>query len=187
MSRVLILLGCVGLTGAVGCGLSGSAPGMHTVTVAVPDSGRDDARATTGGHLPPVPSVRGPLAIKVIYPAPGDRLDARDSSFIFGSVGSGEASLTINGQPVTVWPNGAWIGWIAFPRDSVMQLELTARNDVDSSHLSYEVHRAGRYVPPESGVWVDAGSISPQGRVWWPSGEYLPLSVRAAEGAQVRA
>ncbi|MEP7327055.1 MAG: N-acetylmuramoyl-L-alanine amidase [Gemmatimonadota bacterium] len=187
MSRVLILLGCLGLAGTVGCGLSGSAPGMQPMAVSVPDSTRDRPTITPAGHLPPVPVARGPLAIKVVYPSSADRVVARDSSFIFGSVGSGDVTLTVNGQPVAVWPNGAWIGWVALPRDSVMDLEITARNAVDSTHLSYTARRSGRFTPPQSGVWIDPASVSPQGRIWWPAGELLPLSVRAAEGARVRA
>jgi len=187
MSRVPILLGCLGLVGVAGCNLSRSAPGMQPMTVAVPDSTRESPGVASSGRLPPVPVVKGPIAIKVVYPAPDDRVDARDSSFIFGSVGTGDARLTVNGQPVTVWPNGAWIGWIALPRDSVMRLAVSARNTVDSITVTYEVHRAGRFVAPESGIWIDSTSISPQGRIWWPAGEFLSLSVRAAEGAQVRA
>ena len=185
MNRVLILLGYLGLGGAVGCSRSQPAPGMQPVAVAVPE-GEWDHPTRSSSLLPPVPAVRGPLAIKVVYPSPLDRVDARDSSFIFGSVGSGDASLTINGQPVTVWPNGAWIGWIAFPLDSVMQMDLVARNATDSTRLGYEVRRTVRFVPPAAGVWIDSTSISPQGRIWWPAGEYLPLSVRAAEGSEVR-
>src|SRR5690606_8104516 len=78
--------------------------------------------------LPPVPAVTGPLAIRVVYPPAGGVVNAGDSSFVFGSVGDGSAALRINGQAVRVWPNGAWLGWIEFPRDSVMRLELEASN-----------------------------------------------------------
>ena len=102
------------------------------------------APAATAGALPPVPEVRGPLALKVVYPSPGDVVVARDSSFIFGSAGSGDARVTINGAPVRVWPNGAWIGWIAFPRDSVMQFDILARTPTDSAHLAYTAKRTPR-------------------------------------------
>src|SRR4051812_30836741 len=82
---------------------------------------RDSLSDSTGpAALPPVPRVEGPLHINVVYPAPNDVVEARDSSFLFGSVGNGGATLTINGQPVRVWPNGAWLAWIAFPPDSQM-------------------------------------------------------------------
>src|ERR1700741_1140071 len=62
--------------------------------------------------LPPVPEVRGPLRINVVYPKADQMLTVRDSNFIFGSVGSGDAALHINGIPVPVWPNGAFMGWL---------------------------------------------------------------------------
>lgn len=185
MSRVLNLSALLGLAGLVACSRSQPASNVSPVGQPVMDSGRIGPRPSSG-RLPPVPAVRGPLAIQVIYPSPGDRIEAGDSSFIFGSVGSGDASLTINGQPVTVWPNGAWIGWIAYPRDTLAHLELVARNPTDSTALGYDVHRVHRFVPP-TGLWLDSNSMSPAGKVWWPANEWLPLSVRAAEGAQVRA
>ncbi len=155
----------------------------------VADSPKDPASAsvddsTTG--LPPVASIRGPLEIKVVYPTPEDVVDAQDSSFMHGSLGDGDASLTVNGIPVKVWPNGAWLAWLPLPSDSLMQFTLEARTATDSARLVYFVRRAPRFIPPPTGVWIDSTSLAPQGRVWWPAREYLPVSVRAAEGATVR-
>ncbi len=145
-------------------------------------------RAAAGGEnpLPAVPLVTGPLEIQVAYPAPTDVVDARDSSFLFGTVGTGLASLTINGAPVKVWPNGAWLAWVALPPDSVMAFELVARTPGDTAALTWLVRRAPRFTPPDSGAWVDSTSLAPAGRVWWPRDEALPVSVRAAAGATVR-
>jgi N-acetylmuramoyl-L-alanine amidase len=133
-----------------------------------------------------MPEVRGPLALKVVYPSPGDVVDARDSSFIFGSAGSGDAVVTVNGAPVRVWPNGAWIGWIAFPRDSVMRFDIVARTPGDSARLEYSARRTMRSQPPTAPVWIDSTSISPRGDVWLPRDEYATVSVRAAEGSSLR-
>ena len=136
-------------------------------------------------HQPPVPVVRGPLALKVAYPAPGDVVATRDSSFIFGSAGSGDAIVTINGAPVRVWPNGAWIGWIAFPPDSMMAFDISARTPTDSTRLVYTVRRQPRSAPPAAALWIDSTSIAPRGDVWLPRDEYLTLTVRAAEGSSL--
>jgi N-acetylmuramoyl-L-alanine amidase len=48
----------------------------------------------------------------------------------------------------------------------------------------YETRRVRRSAP-SPGLWLDSLSISPRGHAWWPAGEYLPVSVRAAEGAAV--
>src|SRR5512141_128763 len=150
-----------------------------------PAAGGAEARASAS-HLPPVPEVRGPLALKVVYPSPGDVVDARDSSFIFGSAGSGDAVVTVNGAPVRVWPNGAWIGWIAFPRDSLMRFDIAARTPTDSAHLEFTAKRAIRAQPPSAPVWIDSTSISPRGDVWLPRDEYATVAVRAAEASSLR-
>ena len=93
--------------------------------------------------LPPVPEVRGPLQITVVYPKPDQLLTARDSNFIFGSVGSGDAALRINGVPVPVWPNGAFMGWLAVPPDGAPRYELLAGNSVGNARLVVPVR-----VPP---------------------------------------
>jgi N-acetylmuramoyl-L-alanine amidase len=122
----------------------------------------------------------------VIYPRQDDIVAAGDSSFIFGSLGTGQAVLRINDQTVRVWPNGAWLGWIAFPRDSVMSFTIEATRAEEVVRATHVVRRARRFVPPRRAAWVDSGSMQPAGRVWWPAGEPIHLSVRAAEGAAVR-
>jgi N-acetylmuramoyl-L-alanine amidase len=130
-----------------------------------------------------------PIALRVVYPALEDRVRVRDSSFLFGSVSSGNVRLSINGSPVRVWPNGAWLAWLPFPPDSVMQFRIEARSGQDSSVMSYPVRRDPRFLPGEvtSGrAWIDSMSLSPRGQVWVPPDEYITLSARAVEGAKVR-
>lgn len=141
------------------------------------------------GPAPASVTVKDPIDLRVVYPAPEDRVRVRDSSFLLGSVASGDVQLTINGSPVRVWPNGAWLAWIPFPADSVMQFRIEARLERDSSILVYPVRRDRRYLPGEvraGRTWVDTMSLSPHGQVWLPPGEYLTLSARAAEGSDVR-
>ena len=135
------------------------------------------------------PRVRDPIALHVVYPAPDDLVRVRDSSFLFGSVASNEVRVSINGLPVRVWPNGAWLAWIPFPPDSVMQFRIEARTAGDSAVLVYPVRRDRRFVPGEvrvGGAWIDSVSLSPHGQVWVPADEYITLSTRAAEGSDVR-
>jgi N-acetylmuramoyl-L-alanine amidase len=174
------------LLGLAACARSAGSP-----TAAQPDADTradsiilDSTRAAS--ILPEVPAVRGPLAIRVAYPSPDAMVRARDSSFLLGSVGTGDARLTINGYPVRVWPNGAWLAWIPLPHDSLMRFHIAARTATDSSVLDYTVRRGGWAPPRGPELWVDSASLAPRGRVWWPAGEYLTLSARASEGAQVR-
>ena len=89
--------------------------------------------------LPPVPEVRGPLQITVTYPKPEQLLTVRDSNFIFGSVGTGDAALRINGVAVPVWPNGAFMGWLPVPPDSAPRYELLAGNGTATARLTVPV------------------------------------------------
>jgi N-acetylmuramoyl-L-alanine amidase len=134
--------------------------------------------------LPAVPAVHGALQIQVAYPAAGSSISAGDSTFLFGSVGDGRATLTIAGQPVTVAPNGAWLAWIAIPRDSSFVLHLVARHGSDSATAALTLVRAGWV--RTTGAWIDRASLSPVGDVWMPAGEALPLAVHAAPRATVR-
>ncbi len=153
-------------------------PATHILSESLPPS-----RA-----LPPVAPVRGPLELTVRYPAPDAVLQIRDSSFLFGTAGTGEAHVSVNGQPARVWPNGAWLAYIALPTDSVMPIRIEARTAADSVVLDYPIRR----IVPDAGrltvgaAWVDTLSLLPVGRLWLGEGEYLSLAARAAESAQVR-
>jgi N-acetylmuramoyl-L-alanine amidase len=82
--------------------------------------------------LPAVPEVNGPLAINVVYPRPDQVVTSRDSNFIFGSIGSGRASLRINGVPARVYPNGAFIAFVANPPGPSPRYELVAERGGES-------------------------------------------------------
>ena len=75
-----------------------------------PSGGAPTGSAATpvASALPPVPQVTGPLVPYVEYPDSLQVIAVRDSNFLFGSVGSGDATLLVNGQFVPVQPNGAF-------------------------------------------------------------------------------
>jgi N-acetylmuramoyl-L-alanine amidase len=92
--------------------------------------------------LPPVPHVTGPLAIKVVYPPAQQVIQSRDSNFIFGSVGNGDAALTINGVLTPVWPNGAFMAWLANPPRDNPAYDIVARTATDSARLVHPIKLA---------------------------------------------
>jgi N-acetylmuramoyl-L-alanine amidase len=94
--------------------------------------------------LPTVPEVHGPLQIKVVYPSPDQLIQSRDSNFIFGSVGTGDAGLRINGTLVPVWPNGAFFGWLPLPSQQAPFYDLVAIDGTDSVRLSLPI----KLLPP---------------------------------------
>ena len=90
-------------------------------------------------NLPPVPAVEGPLAIKVVYPTRNALVASRDSNFIFGSVGDGTAGVSINGDLVPVWPNGAFLGWVPNPTAESQWYDVVAYTLTDTVRLRHPV------------------------------------------------
>ncbi len=151
----------------------------------------------------PAPTV-GPLALSVVYPRPRERVDvragewwlvpvdstylvqSRDSTFVFGTTGRGDASLTVNGQPVPVYPTGGWIAWLPLPDDSLITFDVRAVAGGDTARLTMVAPLALRFRPPSERVWIDTTSFFPRGDRWVLPGEVLRLAVRASPGARLR-
>lgn len=110
--------------------------------------------------LPAVPEMDGPLEIKVVYPPQGALISSRDSNFVFGSVGNGTAGLTINGDLVPVWPNGAFMGWVPNPPVSAQWYDLVAYTATDTTRLRYPVLTRAA-VPPRPPVQPQVVVVSP--------------------------
>jgi N-acetylmuramoyl-L-alanine amidase len=145
--------------------------------------------------------VRGPLALYVEYPDTLQRITASDSNFIFGSVGTGDATLIINGQFVDVNPNGSFLGWLPVPprtREAAPGDTAAAAASDSASYLI--VARRGEEVdtlrhwillPPQlfEGVpdapWIDPGSLEDRVEQWALPEETLEFVVRAAPDADV--
>jgi N-acetylmuramoyl-L-alanine amidase len=194
-----------GLTTAVGgmllvVAISGcaGAPAARTpgVEPRVPVPGTPEAQRTPA--LPPIPAVDGTLALEVGYPPEGATITVRDSTFIFGSTGSGRTQLTINGIPVPVAPNGGFLGFIPVPADGVYRLNATL--DGQTATLERRVNvpappatagTAARILSPYPvGTWavqrgevVEIGFRGPSGAraaVLLPNGERVPLVEQGA-------
>ena len=89
--------------------------------------------------LPPVPHVTGPLAIKVVYPDPNQLIQSKDSNFVFGSVGNGDAALSINGIPAPVWPNGSFMAWLPNPPADAPRYDIVATTETESTRLTLPI------------------------------------------------
>jgi N-acetylmuramoyl-L-alanine amidase len=168
------------------------------------------ARPTARAPLQPLPTpnvATGPLVLSVVYPrleGPPDStqaaavehrvvaaestyvIQATDSTFIFGSVGRGDAELTANGHPVPVYTTGGWIAWLPLTRDSVQVFDLVASTATDTARLTFSAPRLTTYTPPPYGAWIDTMSMEPVGSRWVLPGEGVRLAVRAVPDARVR-
>lgn len=138
--------------------------------------------------LPPVPSVTGAaLAPRLQYPSDNQLIATRDSNFVLGSVGSGDAKLSINDIAVPVAPNGAFIAWLPNPPASSARYDLVATRGTDTVRRSVKIRIPVRQVIPASGsLIIDTASIAPARGVRAQSDEWIRVSVRAASNAQVQ-
>lgn len=97
--------------------------------------------------LPPIPSVEGPLEIRVVHPTQGQVRPAVDSTFIYGSLGTGSAALEINGTPVPVAPNGAFLAYLPVPADATWRLRARDGAVERTAEVSYRVQPVGSVTP----------------------------------------
>lgn len=131
--------------------------------------------------LPPVPRVSGALRLDVVYPAEGAALTTRGSNFIFGSTGTGAATLRINGHAVEVAPNGAFLGFLPVPPDGVYHLDAVAGDQRATLTRRVELPR-----PPFPPVAIDTASITPRGAMTLRPGERIAVRFRGAPGGSAR-
>ena len=131
--------------------------------------------------MPPVPLVVGaPLNPRVQYPPENHVLASRDSNFILGSIGAGDASLTINGFPVAVAPNGAFIGFLPNPPAAAPSYELIAARGPDTVRRVLRIRYPVRVALPSTGkLRVDSVSVAPAAQVRVRGDEMIRVSVRA--------
>jgi N-acetylmuramoyl-L-alanine amidase len=136
LPRTLCAALALPLVAAVACG--GSTPPPATAPAPAPAPAAA-ARTTPAPPLPAIPLVDGPLAIRVQYPSPNQQITSRDSNFIFGSIGSGRATLTVNGAPARVYNNGAFMVYVANPPESSPRYDLVAARGSDTSRAALAV------------------------------------------------
>ncbi len=122
-----------------------------------------------------------------MYPSPNQLLATRDSNFIFGSVGSGQATLTINGTEVPVYPNGAFMGWLPVPSGDRPRYELSVSSGSEHVTATVPVRLPGPPVPlADTGkLVIDAASAAPTGRLALRANEIVRVSLRAPVNATV--
>src|SRR2546430_9209137 len=99
-----------------------------------------------------------PLQLSIVYPGPTDVVQAHDSCFLFGAVrgGAGPVTLSVNGTPVRVFANGAWIAWLPLPDDTLAVFRLVARADGDSALQDWTARISPALRPPAGrAAWID--------------------------------
>ncbi|HSU17780.1 N-acetylmuramoyl-L-alanine amidase [Longimicrobium sp.] len=115
--------------------------------------------------LPPIPAVDAPLAIRLIAPESGQARPRRDSTFLYGTVGTGGAALAINGAQVPVAPNGAFLAYLPVPADGRWTLSAFRNGQradaVYQYRLAAAAPRATSDTATEAGPATDSAAARP--------------------------
>lgn len=178
-----------------------AAAGLLLAAACAPPTAPSPGPSPAAG-LPPIPRVDGPLDIRVVHPTANTPRPGADSSLVYGSVGSGAATLSINGRDVPVEPNGAFLAYLPVPADGTYQLTAQAGGRTATATRSYRAPAAasqGAAAPtttefPEprvgrvtggadtlrTGSDVAIGRTSPSGSFRW----FLPNGARVAVTGQ---
>lgn len=182
-----------GLLVAAGLAVAACAPVTAPSAAPAPDAG-----------LPPIPRVDGSLEIRVVHPTPNTPRPASDSALVYGSVGTGSATLRINGETVEVEPNGAFLAFLPTPADGNYNLTAEGGRGSATASRSYraqptaaaEAARAPALVEFEEarvatvsggGDTLQTGSDVAIGRTSPTGGDFrwfLPRGARVAATAQ---
>jgi N-acetylmuramoyl-L-alanine amidase len=164
-----------------------SGPGGEALAGAIDDAA-STSEAGAASKLPPVPLVTGELVPKVVYPSPNQLIQSRDSNFIFGSVGNGNARLSINGVPVKVYPNGSFLAYLALPAGDSPSYEIVASLGADTARLAQPIRLlpARPEISLDGPLVVDSSSVTPSGRLVLGDDDPVRVSVRAPANASVQ-
>ena len=152
-----------------------AACGRNPEPVAAPAPVTITTPAARPPALPPIPAVDGTLAVDVVYPREGSAIAVRDSTFIFGNVGSGRAELRINGARVPVEANGAFIAFLPVPSDGVYRLEATRDGQTARGERRIRVAAASDPVASTS-----VAALAPRGTFAVRAGDPIEFVFRGA-------
>ncbi|GAC1477543.1 MAG: hypothetical protein NVS1B4_20370 [Gemmatimonadaceae bacterium] len=180
-----------GLAAAMACGPAAPSPAPAPAPVPAPPTAIPATPTvisdTTLVALPPIPPVDGPLVVRVVHPRENALVEARDSTFILGAVGSGQATLTVDGASAVVKPNGSFLAFVAVPPAGSPHFDLVAVRGSDTARAVVPVRLLpDRAILATSGpLIVDSASVHPRPGFALRDGERVRVSVRAPPNARV--
>jgi len=121
------------------------------------------------------------LFVKVIYPDSHQIIGPVDSNFIFGSITPG-AKLVINGIPVDVHKNGAYLAFLPVSEgEFVYHFEAEKKGQKATLDWPVLISPKPRSVPPDS-LAIRFGSSSPIDSIFGYPGELLNISFAGTPG-----
>lgn len=142
---------------------------------------------TPVARFPAMPSATGPVVIRVVYPPRNATISVSgDSTFIFGSVGHGGATLTINGHAVPVLANGSFLAYLPVPRETQgYTLEATLGSAREQLEHAVRIVPRAPSLANDSALRANPQSVRPAAVGRWMPGERVTVSVRANANASV--
>jgi N-acetylmuramoyl-L-alanine amidase len=124
-----------------------------------------------------------------VYPDSLARIAVRDSNFLFGSTGTGDADLTIDGTSVPVEPNGAFLAWLPVPGSAsgdTVRYVLVARREGRADTLRWPVLVPRRPYQGEGAAWIDTAALRERPVRWARPDEDVLVRVAGSAGGRVR-
>src|SRR3990172_10441333 len=128
-------------------------------------------------QTPPPAQGPNPPVVNVIYPKEGQIVNAKDSTFIFGNV-TLRSELKINGLPVRVYRNGAFLGFIPLtPGDFTFELIATNNSGTTIRALAVKVPMPVIPTPPDS-FRIEAEGKLPDVNMLLTAGDLIQVKFR---------
>ena len=113
-------------------------------------------------------------------------MPAADGEFIFGSVSDPKAKFAINGLPVSVHPNGAFLSWQPIkPGTFTFLCELFLKKSTAAYQRGISVIGPSPALP-EKPLAIDADSLWPKSDLELRAGDWLVARMRASPGQAAR-
>lgn len=132
--------------------------------------------ASAAACAPPdsrIPPLDGALRIELPYPQSGTIVPAVDSIAAWGTVGTGRATLEVNGVKVKVEPNGTFATFIPAPTGTNPALRFVARRGSERVTRTIALARAGAASPRSASPHGESeGDVRPWSR--WVTMRRLP-------------
>ena len=122
--------------------------------------------------------------LNLVWPPEGHHYWALHSSFIFGSVQPSSASVTVNGQPVSVYKTGAFLVMVPLSRGE-FPIQLEAVSDGAQTKLVRQVVVDPAAEPSPYGVGeLDTAYYSPREDILLKPGDWLRVVCKGPPGAK---
>jgi N-acetylmuramoyl-L-alanine amidase len=125
----------------------------------------------------------------VEYPDSLQTITASDSNFVFGTVGTGDATLIIDGEFVEVEPNGAFLAWLPVPvaaRGDTAEYRLIARRGSETDSLVHPIRvPIAQEHDWDSEPLLDPSRLGVRTERWALPAEPVSIEVRADPAADV--